>query len=576
VLEEASRAVGANEGLAEHIADKHLLLLLDNFEHLVEAAAGVAEVLAACPNLRLIVTSREPLHLTGEQEYPVLPLIPAEGVEFFCARARAIKPDFVPDEAVPQICSRLDDLPLALELAAARIKALSPTQILERLEQRLPLLTGGAKDLPERQRTLRATIEWSHELLTDAEQRLYARLAVFRGGSTLEAAEDICDADLDTLQSLVDKSLLRHNEERYWMLETIREHATQKLEEADESGDLRNRHAQHYLALAEEAEPHIERNAEVGRRLEDAHANLRAALDHLVSSGDSQPALRLAGALASFWESGHVKEGRQRLETLLASDERPTAARAKALAGAAVLARPSNDAATTRRRAAEALALYRDLGDSRGIAWSTLLLGLATADDGDFSDARQIFEDCVQLFRDAGDDGNELFASRLLGWMYTELGDDERARQLHEDDLERARALGDKPMEGQTLTALAYLALKHGRAADAMSMYEDALRIDRDQGSPLQMSFDLCRFARALAIIGDAPERAASLLAAAEAIREEIGAGAPRFLAKIVEEALVGIRAELNDATFAAAWEQGKALNADEAVALALGESLDV
>jgi len=577
VLEEASRAVGANDGLAEHIADKHLLLLLDNFEHLVEAAADVAAVLGVCPNLRLIVTSREPLHLTGEQEYPVLPLIPAEGVEFFCARARAIKPDFVADDAVPRICSRLDDLPLALELAAARIKALSPAQILERLEQRLPLLTGGAKDLPERQRTLRATIEWSHDLLTDDEQRLFARLAVFRGGCTLEAAEDICDADLDTLQSLVDKSLLRHNQERYWMLETIREHATQKLEEADEPGDLRDlrdRHAAHFLALAEEAEPHIERNAEVGRRLEDAHANLRAALDHLVSSGDSQPALRLAGALASFWESGHVKEGRQRLETLLASDERPTAARAKALTGAAVLARQSNDAASTRRRAAEALALYRDLGDSRGIAWSTLLLGLATADDGNFSDARQIFEDCVQLFRDAGDDGNELFASRLLGWMYTELGDDERARQLHEDDLERARALGDKPMEGQTLTALAYLALKHGRAADAMSMYEDALRIDRDQGSLLQMSFDLCRFARALAIIGDAPERAASLLAAAEAIREEIGAGAPRFLAKIVEETLVGIRTELDDATFAAAWEQGKALNAAEAVALALGESL--
>ena len=237
-----------------------------------------------------------------------------------------------------------------------------------------------------------------------------------------------------------------------------------------------------------------------------------------------------------------------------------------------MLARASNDAATTRRRAAEALVLYRDLGDSRGIAVSTLMLGIATADDGDFSEARQIFEDCVRLFRDAGDDGNELFASRLLGWMHSELGDDERARQLHEADLERARALADKPMEGQTLTALAYLALKHGRAADAISMYEDALRIDRDQGSLLQTSFDLCRFARALAIMGDRPERAASLLAAAEAIRDEIGAGTPRFLAKIVEDALAGIRAEIDDASFAAAWEEGKVLSADEGVALALGE----
>ena len=356
------------------------------------------------------------------------------------------------------------------------------------------------------------------------------------------------------------------------MLETIREYAAERLEASGEAGDLRNRHAEHFLTFAEDAEPDVERNAEVGRRLEDAHDNLRAAVDHLVSSGDSQPALRLAGALASFWEGGHVKEGRERLETLLAGDERPTAARAKALAGAAVLARSSNDAATTRRRAAEALALYRDLGDARGIAVSTLLLGLATADDGDFAKARQIFEDCVRLFRDAGDDGNELFASRLLGWMYTELGDDERARQLHEDDLERARALADKAMEGQTLTALAYLALKHGRTADAISMYEEALRIDRDQGALLQTSFDLCRFARALAIVGDAPERAASLLAAAEAIREEIGAGTPPFLAKIVEEALAGIRAEIDDASFAAAWEEGKALSADEGVALALGE----
>ena len=182
------------------------------------------------------------------------PLVEREGIEFFAARARAINPDFVPDAAVPEICRRLDGLPLALELAAARTKALSSIQILARLEQRLPLLTGGARDLPERQRTLRATIEWSHELLSTGEQTLFARLAVFRGGCTLEAAEDICNADLDTLQSLVDKSLLRHNEERYWMLETIREYATEKLEESDKARDLRDRHAAHFLAFVEEVE----------------------------------------------------------------------------------------------------------------------------------------------------------------------------------------------------------------------------------------------------------------------------------------------------------------------------------
>ena len=210
VLETAGQAVGARDGLAEHIGDAAVLLLFDNFEHLTEAAADLAGLLGDCPRLDLLVTSREPLHVSGEQEYPVPTLAPEEGVDFFLARARAVKPDFEGDGAVEEICRRLDDLPLALELAAARVKALSPAQILERLEQRLPLLTGGARDAPERQRTLRATIEWSYDLLTDEEKYRFARLAVFRGGCTIEAAEEVVGASLDILQSLVDKSLLRH------------------------------------------------------------------------------------------------------------------------------------------------------------------------------------------------------------------------------------------------------------------------------------------------------------------------------------------------------------------------------
>ena len=198
VLETAAQVVGSQNGLAEHIADKSLLMLFDNFEQVVEAAGDVASLLAACPSLDLLVTSREPLHVTGEQEYAVPPLVHEEGVGFFLARARAVKPGFEVDDAVSEICRRLDDLPLALELAAARVRALSSTQILERLEQRLPLLTGGARDLPERQRTLRGAIEWSYELLNGEEQRLFARLSVFLGGCTLEAAEEICEADLDT------------------------------------------------------------------------------------------------------------------------------------------------------------------------------------------------------------------------------------------------------------------------------------------------------------------------------------------------------------------------------------------
>ena len=234
VLVTAAQIVGSKNGLAGHIQDKEMLCLFDNFEQVVEAAADIAELLASCPNLDLLVTSREPLHVTGEQEYAVPPFVHEEGVGFFLARARAVKADFEADEAVSEICRRLDDLPLALELAAARVKALTSTQILERLEHRLPLLTGGARDLPERQRTLRATIEWSYDLLAEEEQRLFARLSVFSGGCTLEAAEDVCEADLDTLQSLVDKSLLRFTNERYWMLETIREYAADRLRESDE------------------------------------------------------------------------------------------------------------------------------------------------------------------------------------------------------------------------------------------------------------------------------------------------------------------------------------------------------
>ena len=576
VLETAAQVVGSKNGLAEHISDKSMLCLFDNFEQVVEAAPEIALLLSSCPNLDLLVTSREPLHVTGEQEYPVPPLVHEEGVGFFLARARAVKPDFRPDEAVSEICRRLDDLPLALELAAARVKALSTAQILERLELRLPLLTGGARDLPERQRTLKATIEWSYDLLTEDEQRLFARLALFRGGCTLEAAEEVAEADLDVLQSLVDKSLVRHTGERYWMLETIREYAAERLEDSRQAEEFGQRHAEHYLALAEEAEPHLETNPEEWlERLEAEHDNLRAALDLLETSRDSQRALRLAGALAGFWEVGHLTEGRQWLEKLLLADEHPTAARAKALTGAALMARQSGDAERARLRAEEALALYRELGSAWGTANAGVMLGLAVSDEGDFARARQLYEDSAQLFRDAGDEDNALFAARLLGWIYVELGDSERARAVLEDTLGRARALGNMQIEGQALGALASLALEQGRARAAVSMMKDVLRIDRDRGAPLQTAFDLSRFARALAFAGESGADAARILSSAEAMRDEIGAGSPPFLTKVNEEALTAIRTQLDNATFAEAWEEGRALTPDEAVALALGTEPD-
>ena len=245
VVDTIAQTLGAKQELAGHIGEKQLLLVLDNLEQVVESAVELAALLRACPNLRLLVTSRELLRVDGEVVYPVPALAEPEAVELFCARAR-----IEPDEAVVELCGRLDNLPLALELAAARVSVLTPAQILERISQRLDLFRAG-RDADPRQQTLRATIAWSYDLLSTDEQQLFARMAVFRGGCTLEAAEEVVDADLDTLQSLVDKSLLRHSEERFWMLETIREYAHELLEEGSEADAVRRRHADHYLALGE-------------------------------------------------------------------------------------------------------------------------------------------------------------------------------------------------------------------------------------------------------------------------------------------------------------------------------------
>jgi predicted ATPase/class 3 adenylate cyclase len=317
--------IGGND-LAAHIADRSMLILFDNFEQVIDAAAEVADLLTSCPNLHLLVTSREPLHLGAEQAFAVPPLVHHDGVQLFLARARAIKPDFRTDDAVADICRRLDELPLALELAAARVTALSPAQILERLEQRLPLLTGGTRDMPERQQTLRAAIAWSYELLEPEEQRLLARLAIFRSGCTLEAAERVADADVDTLQALVDQSLLRHDEDRFSMLETIRDYAAERLEASGEAVVLRGRHAEYFLGLAEDLEPKGPASGQTGEwldRLEREHDNLRAALDWLEGAGESERALRLAGAVSWSWARLGTVAGLCRIAAALSLDGDP-------------------------------------------------------------------------------------------------------------------------------------------------------------------------------------------------------------------------------------------------------------
>jgi predicted ATPase/class 3 adenylate cyclase len=565
VTETIAQTLGAKDGLTEHIGERELLLLLDNLEQVVEAAPDLASLLETCPNLSLLTTSRELLRVRGEVEFPVPALADPEAVELFSARART-----EPDETAYELCRALDNLPLALELAAARARVLSPRQILERLSGRLDLLKGG-RDADPRQQTLRATIEWSHELLSAPERQLFARLAVFAGGCTLETAEQVTEADLDTLQALVDKSLLRHTEERFWMLETIREYAAERLEESGEAKELHRRHAERFLALAEEAEPHArEYSREWLDLVEREHDNLRAALDSFEASDESRLALRMAGALSDFWGiKGHFTEGRRRLRNALRADERPTAARAKALNRAADLATAA-DVDSARLWVEEALSIHRQLGDQRGIAESVLMLG--STYEGDWERARDLWEESVRRFSELGDRHYAMLATRLLAWSYSELGDPARALALHEENLGEARAAGDEHMEAQSLEALAHLAVTQGRPLDAVPMLERAYEIHCVVGDRYRIAIAVGRFARVVASTGSAGT-ASVLLSCSEALFEEIGASAP-WVVWMNEETLATIRAQLDEAAVAEARERGRTLTADDAVALAL-ESLE-
>jgi predicted ATPase len=567
VPETIGQTLGAKEGLAEHIGERQMLLVLDNLEQVVESARELSTLLGACPNLRLLTTSRELLRIRGEVEYPVPPLAMPEAVELFAARS-----GLAPTDTIAELCRRLDNLPLAVELAAARTGVLSPVQILDRISKRLDLLRGG-RDTDPRQQTLRATIDWSYELLKPAEQTLFARMSVFRGGCTLESAEGVADADLDVLASLVDKSLLRHADERFTMLETIREYATERLESSGEAEEIRLRHAGHFLALAEEAEPHMRLfSAEWVDRLGREHDNLRAALDHFTVTGQTELLLQLAGALADFWDSGgHVAEGNRRLDDALRAQERPTPARARALVGAANLANSRGDVAATKSLAEEALVLHRHLGDRWGAACALNLLGVVFIENADFEAAREAVEECVELFRAVGDNANVVAATRTLAYTYYSGGDLARARTAHEENLRMARALGIKETEVGTLGSLAIIAVDQGRVEDAQALVRENLVVARDLGSIHAIAQALCRAADVLAVSLRKPETATRLLSCFEALRPQIGVS-EAWVARMNEETLAAIHAHLDDAAFVEAWDGGQELTADDAVTLALSE----
>jgi len=468
VLESVGRALSARRALVEEIGEKSLLLLLDNFEQVVEAAPALAELLGSCRNLNLLVTSRQPLHLAGEREYPVPPLAESDAVALFNERAQAVLPEFSGNGEVVEICLRLDGLPLAIELAAARVKVLPPRALLERLEPRLPLLTGGARDAPERQRTLRATIAWSYELLDEEEKRLFARLAVFSGGFTIEAAEEVCEAELDTLQSLLDKSLLRRRNGRFWMLETIREYAVERLETLPEAEQMRRAQAQYVAALGEQthgtSRPSWSRDT----------ANFRAALAWARGADECELVVRLATVAGEF-----VLRPAEVVtlihDALAEADMAPTPLVAAAREAAGDALYHMGDPKGARREYEASLVAVSSDNDHLHIELLTRL-AWTTHMDGDLATARERWEHALLVAAQVEDARCTLAALHGLGELAVDEGDIARATELLEQSIGLAMEQGDPYEAAGAVHGLGDLALATGNLNEAERHYQEGLR----------------------------------------------------------------------------------------------------
>jgi predicted ATPase len=572
VLSSAAQALGAREGLAEHVGGRRMLILFDNFEQVVEAAGGLAELLSTCPNLDLLVTSREPLHLTGEYEYAVLPFAHEDGVRFFFARARAVQPAFEANGIVAAICRRLDYLPLALELAAARVKALTPEQILARLEHRLPLLTGGARDLPSRQRTLTATIEWSHELLSEEERRLFRRLSVFAGGCTLEAAEEIVGADLDTLQSLVDKSLLRHTEDRFWMLETIREYAVGQLNESDDT-ELRLQHAAYFLgrAGAEAREFFGRQQPQCLARLRADYDNYRAALTFFEEQGDADALLALASRLWRFWYmSSLLEEGGRWLDSALRGGNGRSLEYANALHGRSALFLFGGSFDEGEARQHEALRLFRELQHSWGIAEVLNDAGALASFRGDLGTADALFEKSRALAIEIAEPWLEALASSNLAESALRRGEFERATRLATEVLDLAAAFNDDDTAAHVHAIRGHARLLLGDAGAAEADLREAIARAQALGRYEFVAWSLLGIAAASLHVGDVL-RAARLLGAVERWNDETELQSVGPEAALFHETVARIEARSTE-DVANARAKGAKEGLDAAAAYALGE----
>lgn len=503
------------ESLKEDIRGKRRLLLLDNFEQIVAAATVVAALLAACPGLRVLITSRVVLHLSGEHEYQVPPLpLPEPGrlpdtgnlerypaIALFVQRARTARTGFMLTsenaEAVARICAHLDGLPLAIELAAARIKLLSPQALLDRLGSRLDFLKGGARDLPARHQTLRQAIAWSYDLLAEEEKAYFKRIAVFTGGCTLEAVERVCGGDgglgmdaLDAVAALVDKSLLRQEEEsggepRFVMLETIREYGLECLKAAGDWDAARRAHAVCFLGLAEQAEPELTgpRQPQWLDRLEREHDNLRTALTWAEEQGECEIGLRLGAALWRFWVvRSHMREGHERLERLLGMPGAGarTMARARGLHGVGTIIHEISYYAEARPFLEESLAIWRELGNKEGTATALNSLGWLAFQLGDFERARSLSEEALQLNQELGERRGAAVALFNLGSVALHTSEYPRALALLEQSLALRREVGDRRGCAYVQVTLSWVEQERGNYERATAILEEALAALRE------------------------------------------------------------------------------------------------
>jgi predicted ATPase/class 3 adenylate cyclase len=571
VLPTIADTLGAEAGIAAHLGAREHLLVLDNLEQVIEAAPQLSDLLSECPGVALLTTSREPLRVAGEREFPLRPLPEAPAVELFRRRAEAVVPDFDADYAeIVEICRRLDSLPLAIELAAARIKVLPAAELLERLEQRLPILTGARRDAPERQQTLRRTIEWSHDLLPAKEQTLFARLAVFAGGFTLDAAETVCDATLDTLQSLVEKSLVRRDDRRFSMLETIREYAIERLAESGEHDQLRRRHGEHFVALAEGAQrEHLgARQARWFERFRAEWDNVRAALAWSLESGEPELGLRLAGSLGLVWlDQNLLAEGERWFHALLEApgsvDER---VRARALFSWCLVATVRNENERATELGNKALEYFRRAGDKTGIAWTLSTLATIPIEHGEPETAGPMLAEAEALHREEGDAGGLRRTLHIQGQQAAAVGDVERGRRLLRESGELSRHAGDIFSWASSLHALGDTELAAGDAEAAVGNYAEALRLGWETGAQRIVCYSLAGLAAVAGARGDS-DGAALLWGFVEAYEE-------RLQFRLRKRVLYEKHVDQAAATVDERYQAGRSLEAAAAVDYGLGLTL--